>query len=268
MKLHGAIRSARHNSWPILSRVIAGYFIWAFHLHVGFPPLTSLTPTAATYLALSVFFTMAPYAQRLKLGKFIEFEARIERVQTEVKEVHTATRELLSTVSVLANAVSVKTNQNVVVNVPSVEDGRTALDDMLPAITHSPGPDSRERRILEYLGAGNSDVHYALARLRMELERELRRVLGKRLESGDPARMRDKFLSARALFRRLTSAIPRYRHMQGSFNYLLQVCNAAIHGQRLPEDVAHEAIDLGLRVLHELENEQEQGDEVDRDDLT
>ena len=243
--------------WPLLSRVIAGYFIWALHLHVGFPPMTPLTPTAATYLALSVFFMVLPYAQRLKLGKLIEFEAKIEQVQADVKEVHTETRELLSTVSVLANAVSVNANQNVVVNFPSVEDARVAREELSSVIAHSPEPESQDRKFLEYLGAGDSDVHYALARLRMDLERELRRVLSKRLESGDPAKMRGKFLSARPLFRQLASAVPRYRHMQGSVNYLLEVCNAAIHGQRLPEDIVHEAIDMGLRVLGELENEVE-----------
>ena len=243
--------------WPVLLRLVAGYFIWAFHLHVGLPPMKPLTPTAATYLVLAVFFAVLPYAQRLKLGKFIEFEARMEQVQAEVKEARTETRELLSTVSVLVNAVSVNANQNVVVNVPSVEDARAARDELLPASVHSPEPDSQDRKMLEYLGAGDSDVHYALARLRMDLERELRRVLGKRLESGDPARMRGKFLSATSLFRLLTSAIPRYRHMQGSVSYLLQVSDAAIHGQRLPENVAHEAIDLGLRVLRELENQEE-----------
>ena len=236
-----------------------GYFIWALHLHVGFPPMTPLTPTAVTYLALSVFFMVLPYAQRLKLGKFIEFEAKIEQVQADVKEVRTETRELLSTVSVLATAVSVNAHQNVVVNVPvpTVEDARVARDELLSASAHSPEPDSQDRKFLEYLGAGDSDVHYALARLRMDLERELRRVLSKRLESGDPAKIRGKFLSAGSLFRQLASATPRYRHMQGSINYLLEVCNAAIHGQRLPENVVHEAIDMGLRVLRELENEVE-----------
>ena len=111
--------------------------------------------------------------------------------------------------------------------------------------------------MLEYMGAGDSDVHYALARLRMDLERELRRVLGKRLESNDPTRMRGRFLSARSLFRLLASANQRYGQMQGSFNYLLEVCNAAIHGQQLPQEVIYEAMDMGLRLLRELENEAE-----------
>ena len=245
------------NVLSVLSGLIAVYFIWAFHMHAGFPPAAPLTPTAATYLVLFIFFFVLPFAQRLRLGKLIDFEAKVEQVRAEVKEVRTETRELLSTVSVLANTISVSMSQSVVVNVPSLEDARAARDELLPALTHFPEPTRQEKNILEYLGAGDSDVHYALVRLRMDLERELRRVLGKRLESDDPAKMRGKFLSAHTLFRQLVSAIPRYRHMQGSFNYLLEVCNAAIHGQRIPENIAHEAMDMGFRVLRELESEVE-----------
>ena len=46
-----------------------------------------LTPTAATYLMLAVMFIVLPYAQRLKVGKLIEFEAKMEQVQADVKEV-------------------------------------------------------------------------------------------------------------------------------------------------------------------------------------
>ena len=43
--------------------------------------------------------------------------------------------------------------------------------------------------------------------------------------------------------------------MQSSFDYILDVCNAAIYVQRVPERVAHEAIDLGMQILGELKNE-------------
>ena len=105
------------NVLSVLSGVIAVYFIWAFHMHVEFPPAAPLTPTAATYLVLLMFFFVLPFAQRLRIGKLIEFEAKVEQVRAEVKEVRTETRELLSTVSVLANTISVSMSQSVVVNV-------------------------------------------------------------------------------------------------------------------------------------------------------
>jgi hypothetical protein len=40
--------------------------------------------------------------------------------------------------------------------------------------------------------------------------------------------------------------------MGSSFDYVLKVCNAAVHGQRISEGHAHEALYMGLRMLDEL----------------
>jgi len=85
----------------------------------------------------------------------------------------------------------------------------------------------------------------------MQLERELRRVLGKRTETLSPI---DgvKFQSAGALFREFTQKYPTYFQIGSSFDFVLKVCNAAIHGQLIPDKYAHEALYMGLRMLKEL----------------
>ena len=246
----------KENYLSILSLLVGAYFIWVFHLHVGFPPTAPLTPTAATYLAFSIFFLVLPFAQRLKLGKLIEFEAKVEQVRADVREVRTETRELISTVSVVADAISASMNQSVVVNLPEREEAERARRELSATLTQSPDPARQERDVSEYLDAGDSDVQYPLIRLRINLERELRRVLGEHLGNDDPV-MRSKFPSARSLFRRLVSVIPQYKQMGSSFDYVLRVCNVAAHGQQIPEDIAREAIDMGLRILRELENDAE-----------
>ena len=243
------------NVFAILSRAIALYFAWALHLHLGFPPTAPLTSTSTIYLLLFVFFLILPFAQRLRFGRFIEFEAKVEQVQADMREVRTETRELVSTVSAVTNAISASMNQNVVVNVPNLEEARAARAEMSAALPQSAHPAESEWNISEFPGVSDSDLHYVLARLRMDLERELRRILGKRMSVDDPGAMRGKFLSARSLFRQLGRTIERYKHMQSSFDYILEVCNAAIHGQRVSEGVAYEAIDMGTRILGELEKE-------------
>ena len=214
-----------------------------------------LTSTSTIYLFLFVFFLVLPFAQRLRLGRLIEFEAKVEQVKADVREVRTETRELISTVSVVANAISASMNQKVVVNVPNLGEARAARAEMSVALPQSAEQTEPDWDISEFSGASDSDLHYVLARLRMDLERELRRILGKRRSVDEPGRMRGKFLSARSLFRQLGTAIDKYRHMQSSFDYILEVCNAAIHGQRVPEGVAYEAIDMGTRILGELKKE-------------
>ena len=68
--------------------------------------------------------------------------------------------------------------------------------------------------------------------------------------------MRGKFLSARSLFRTLASQNPRYQQMRSSFDYVLEACNAAIHGQRIADGVSDEAVGIGLKILRELKSEE------------
>ena len=253
----GVLRFFTTNLWPILSGAASLYFLWVFHKHVGFPPTEPLTPTSALYLGLFVLFLLAPFVQRFRLGQLIEFESKVEEVRSDIKEVRTETRELISTVSAVATAISASVNQSVVLNFPSSEWAQSAREEMTTAFGDAAEPERQEDSIREYLDLSASDLNFALARLRMDIEKDLRRILGKRQSTEDPLRMRDKSLSARSLFRTLVSREQRYQQMRSSFDYVLEVCNAAIHGQRITEGVAEEAIGMGLRILHELKKAKE-----------
>ena len=243
------------NHWPILSGAASLYFLWVFHEHVGFPPSEPLTPTSTLYLALFVLFLLAPFVQRFRLGRLIEFEAKVEEVRSDIKEVRTETRELISTVSAVATAISASVNQSIVLNFPSSEWAQAAREEMSTAFGDAPEPERLEDEIRKYMDLSTFDPNYALARLRMDIERELSRILGKRLYTEDPSRMRGKFLTARSLFRTLVSMKPKYQQMRSSFDYVLEVCNAAIHGQRTAEGIANEAVGMGLQMLRELRRE-------------
>ena len=242
--------------WPVLSGFASLYFLWVVHQYVGFPPTNPLTPTSAIYLALFVFFLVAPFVQRLRLGRLIEFEAKVEEVRTDMKEVRTETRELISTVSAVATAISTSVNQNVIMNFPSSEWAQAAREEMSSAFADTPEPPGHEHDTREYMTLAESDPNFALARLRMDIEGELRRILGKRVSTADPSRMLGKLLSARSLFRTLASRNAKYQQMRSSFDYVLEVCNAAIHGQRIADSVADEAMGIGLQILREFKREE------------
>jgi hypothetical protein len=42
--------------------------------------------------------------------------------------------------------------------------------------------------------------------------------------------------------------------LQKSFDYVLKICNAAIHGQHVDEGYAKEAIHMGLALVQEIKN--------------
>lgn len=237
------------NLWSVLSGIMSLYFLWVVHEHVGFPPREPLTATSATYLTLFVFFLVAPYVRSFKLGRFIEFEAKIEAVKSDMKEVRTETRELISTVSTVATAISASVNQNIVQIFPSSEWAQAARQEMSEALGDASEGAKQQDDVREYMNLSASEPNYALARLRMDIERELRRILDR------PVSTESRSLTARSLFRTLVSEEPKYQQMRSSFDYVLEVCNAAIHGQRMSDGVASEAVGMGLRILHELKRE-------------
>ena len=124
-------------------------------------------------------------------------------------------------------------NQNVVVNVPGLDEAQAARAEMSVVLPQSAEEPEREWDISELAGASNSDVHYVLARLRIDLERELRRILGKRTRFDEPAQCKANFS------RRGPCSDNWERRLNGTSicrvhsDYILEVCNAAIHGQRV-----------------------------------
>jgi len=91
----------------------------------------------------------------------------------------------------------------------------------------------------------------------MELEKGLRTALGRKTVSDDPLGKTGGFLSARQLFKKFAVEHSKYKSMHSSFDYILKICNAAIHGQQVPESHAHEAIHMGIRMLDEIRSTSE-----------
>ena len=194
----------------------------------------SLTGTSTTYLVLFTFFAVLPFAQRLRIGKFIEFEKAVREFEKEVKEVRTETGELTTSVSVVADAISPIMNQPVTTNAEEAQAVPGELSKGLPLLEL---PKARQN-LQEYLEASDSSVTHALGRLRMDLERELRRILGAPAvvaDSPSNKRGRAAILTAQLLFRRLGFKNSRYRNLQNVFDYVWENCNGAINTQHIPE---------------------------------
>lgn len=232
--------------------ILACYFLFLFHSIAGFSPHIELTSTSIAYLVLFIFFLILPSASKLKLGKILEYESKVEAVKKEVKEFKDETRQTLLLQNSLINTVSNSLSQSININIPGLSEIRAAKEELDETIEGTEEPESIEREIDEFLASEGSDLNFALAKLRMEIERELRTILGKRTTTTDPFIMQGKFLSARSLFREFIKKFPKYEGMNKSFDYILKICNAAIHGQNISQDHAHEALYMGLRMLDEL----------------
>ena len=239
--------------FPFLCRLIAASLILLAFYAVGFPPEKELNPSAITLLVFSAFFFLLPIAKKMSIGKLLTYEKEVAKVKEEVGEFKSETREFLGIYSNMITAISNTVSQTVNVNLPGKEQVKEAKEELNSTLKENESPETIEDELEAYLNLSGNDVNFALARLRMELERALREILGRRTQTADPSAMKSKYLSARQLFRELVEQYPDYRGLHSSFDYILKVCNAAIHGQKISEGHAHEAIYMGLKMLNEFE---------------
>lgn len=247
-KLSGA------NVFPVLCYLLAAYFLYAFCAVVGVPPSKPLDGTSGSYMALALFLFMLPEAKKLKFGQLFEYEARVKEIKEEVKQFKDETRSTLAAYTTLVSAISNTVSQTINVNLPGREEATQANEDLDSTLKTKTEKSKIEEEIEMFLASEGNDLNYALAKLRMQLEKELRRILDKNPKASLTSNENTKFFSARSLFLQFVRQYPNYEGIEGSFDYVLKVCNAAIHGQYIPEKYAHEALSMGFRMLAELKS--------------
>jgi hypothetical protein len=245
-------RLATANVFPMICYLLAAYFLYAFCHVVGVPPDRPIDASSGSYLALALFLFMLPEAKKLKLGQLFEYEARVKEIKQEVRDFKEETRSTLSAFTSLVSAISNTVSQTINVHLPGQEVVNQAKNDLKQTLKAPTEGKPVEDEVEAFLEGAGGDVHYALAKLRMQLERELRRILKKRttVRSQDGGDI--KYLSTRSLFSQFIQARPAYERIGTSFDYVLRVCNAAIHGQIVPESHAREALSMGVQMLSEL----------------
>jgi hypothetical protein len=242
------------NVFPSICYLLAAYFLYAFVTATGLPPSKPLDASSASYLALALFLFMLPEAKKLKLGQLFEYEARVKEIKQEVRDFKDETRATLSAYTSLVSAISNTVNQTINVHLPGQDAVERARQDLQQTLTTKPTSEKIEEDTEAFVATSGGDIHYALARLRMQLERELRRILGKRTSMRKVPSDETKFLSTRALFNQFVQELPTYERIRSSFDYVLRICNAAIHAQLVPEGHANEALHMGLQMLSELKS--------------
>ena len=125
-----------------------------------------------------------------------------------------------------------------------VQGLRAAAADLPPA-PDEPTDGAREAPTVQELIV--RDPQLALAKLRIEIERELRELYGKRIPS--PAR---QGLSLGMMARELAANEVLPREVNAPLADFAALANRSIHGEYVPSDVAEDIANVGLRVLAAL----------------
>jgi hypothetical protein len=234
---------------PALSWLVSFYFLLGFSTNVGFPPDRELFLGDALYVALWLFFLFLPFFEKVKVGSFLELERQVQQAKEELKEFKAEVRNSVSVLSTNVNTIGGMSNQ-ITVNLPGLAELREArqmVDDKTPAEAKQSAEKVEARIVLQ-----SEDPTLALAKTRIDIERLLRESIGRRTVVS-PVDDSIKFASINQLFQIFLAKNEEFTYLRQPFKYVIQVCNAAIHAQRVPEEQAQEVLALGAQIIAVLE---------------
>jgi hypothetical protein len=143
-------------------------------------------------------------------------------------------------------------SNQITVNLPPLAELQQARQEVAAAIPAKAKEEAEEveSRIIRQ---SDEDTTMALARTRIDIERTLRDALGKQT-CLPPERVETiKFAGITKLFAMAVELYPALQSLQKAFKYVTQVCNAAIHAQRVSDRQAEEALALGAEILAALQ---------------
>jgi|SRR6185369_4338471 len=231
---------------PALSWLLSLYFLSGVSAHLGFPPTLKITSGHILYISLWLFFLFLPFFKRIKIGKFLELEREVEKTKSDVKEFKEEVRASLSLISTNVNTIGNLSNQ-ITLNFPGlaeIEEIKRKLDEKTTAETKD-----EVKEIKEELTLDGEDTIMALARTRIRIESLLRKILDKRMTVSQIGDNPTRFMSLQKMFTLFLDRNEDLSHLQEPFSYVVQVCNAAVHAQRIPQSQADEALEIGSRII-------------------
>ena len=232
-------------AFPLLSWIVAAYFLIGFLKKSGFPP--DFAVGTAVFAVPALLFLFLPFFKKIKIGKLLELEMEVAKAKLELSDFKSEVRNTLSVLSTNVNTIGGTSNQ-VTVNLPGIAELQKAREDVAASI---PAEAKQEAQQVEdrIIRQSDEDRTMALARTRIDIERALRELLGKRTTLPPGREDAIKFASVSQLFDMFVSQNSQLQYLRKPFRYVTQICNAAIHAQSVSTEQADEALSLGAEIL-------------------
>jgi len=234
---------------PALSWLVSFYFLVGFTRNVGFPPDRSVLAGDAFFVTLWLFFLFLPFFRRVRIGRWLELEREVDHAKKELQDFKAEMRNTVAVLSTNVNTMGSMSNQ-ITVNIPGVHELQAAKEKV--AAQSSPQVKREAEDVQQSMLLGSDDTTMALARTRIEIERLLRAILGKRTSVNELRNQSVRLYGLRQLFDVFIRENPKYAYLLEPFQYVTQVCNAAIHAQNVSNAQAKEALELGAQMIAQL----------------
>lgn len=203
------------------------------------------------FLGIAFFFILLPFIKTIKISKYLELERYIKETKEEVKDFKTEIRQSVQMLSTSITASIGNLNNQVTINLPGTDELKQEIEKLKQQSTQTNSKQLSEIKE-ELLLDEDDDIIMALARTRIKLEGLLRKALNKRQTIANTPKTDIKFLGLNSLFQQYVQINPKFKDFQNSFRYVQEICNAAVHGQKVSKGQADEALQLGALIIREL----------------
>jgi len=242
--------------FPILSWIVALYFLTGAWGHLGLPPKIEKLDGPLVLATLALVFIFLPFFRHIKISKLIELERELKETKTSLQEFKSEIRNTLNVLSTNVNTLG-NVSSNVTLNIP----GLAELQETKKELEQLPKPEGNQQleELKRSVQIDSDDLLNSLATARIQIERYLRRILGKRTETGKDDRG-VRFMTLRKLFELFEREYPDYQAVRSGFEDINHILNAAVHGQIVPKKQAIAAFEIAadmVTILRQLAGENE-----------
>jgi len=219
------------------------------HINPALPIEKNLLPLVLSGVGLFLMFL--PFFKSIKIPKILELERNVRETKEELtsfkQQISSSLAVLATNISTSISNVNHNSNSNII-NISANELKRESkrVDKKLASNAKHYLDD-----VTSELNIEDEDVIMNLARVRILIEMQLRRILGKTTGSAESMRP-VKYLNLSSLVNMFTEKYPNYSYLKNSFRYVIQICNAAMHAQQVNISQANEAIGLGAKLIADL----------------
>lgn len=234
----------------VFSWVVAAYFGAGFVVNAGFPPKRELLMGDAFFVGIFLLFLFLPFFNKIKIGSWLELERELQQTKKELTDFKNEVRNTVSVVSTTLNnqRMTTQVNFNTAPDPSKLREEQEKVNVKLDAGDRS----TVEKYEKVTRAQQENDIPLMLAKVRMDIERLLRKIVGARLMVASSVSDSIRLASTRQLFQRLIDSDDSYEYLRRPFEYVNRVCNAAIHAQTVSDEQADEALRLGAQIIEVL----------------
>ena len=210
--------------------------------------IDKISPVILMFLLIGLLFLLLPFFKKIKIGKYLEIETDLKQVKKDLSNFKTEIRQNISLLTTNVNTIGNLSN-HVTINLPSASELKEESD-----LIDKYDTKSKSEEIISELIFEDEDELVSLAKVRMQMEHLLRKILNKKININKENKD-IKFFTLTHLIREFISEYPQYEFLEPSFVYVRRMSNAAIHAQKLDESQIREGLNLGAKILSILKNE-------------